>query len=55
MADQAENDREYIQHLKNNNSSLEGQIYELQKEKRLMEVEIRRYQLGQATQSDTMA
>ena len=55
MTEQAENDREYIKHLKDNNAQLEHQLFETNKEKRLMEVEVRRYELGQATQSDTMS
>ena len=55
MAAEAENDREYIRQLKDNNQKLENQIFDLHKEKRLLEVENRRFHLGQATQADTLS
>ena len=55
MGEQAENDREYIRQLRDNSTRLEQSLLELGKEKRLLEVEVRRYELGQATQSDTLS
>ena len=38
MTNEAENDREYIKHLKDKNTQIEKQLFEVHKEKRLMEV-----------------
>ena len=52
MAQQAENDREIIKNLQSRNAKLDSEVHQLQKQRRLLEVQIRRYELGNETQND---
>jgi predicted RNase H-like nuclease (RuvC/YqgF family) len=52
MGQQAENDRSFIEGLTDKNRRLEQELHDLQREKRMLEVEVRRLQLGDDTQKD---
>ena len=53
MMEQAQNDRDFIDVLKDKNKRLEVEVFEREKEKKNLEVQISRMELGQATQTDT--
>lgn len=52
MGQQAENDRLFIETLTDKNRRVEQTLHEVEREKRMLEVEVRRLQLGDDTQKD---
>ena len=52
MTEQAENDRTFIEMLKDKNRKLDDRISDLEKEKKMLEREVHMLRLGDSTQKD---